>query len=745
LHDLYSLDFKLFKIKETGYFLNMRIAQIERYLYESEEEYLQTPIATYGGKALTITGELVGATTSGANVKEYNIIQDQPYIADGYEPANATNGMVAYYTNTGAFISSEYATHPSVGTARVRVILHIPVNAARVRIFGNNTQPNALYIANASFNFWTKEEVTPTDVKNIHLIPIIDDAVFSNKVTLGGLYTRKYANAETGVMVSASSTDGYTNEYVISDSSLQYCASGYVGSTETVALAVYYTSNGTFLSSEYLSDGTSRLYTDVPLHLPTGAGLVRIFGRSTIIDASLRIERDGTVKFYVKEESDEILKESVDPLNKAVFSSKGTSQTPINEHTVQYVNKETGELTASTSQDFVTKEYAIVLGKEYYASGYVGSALATCLVSYYDNDYNYLGYEYGSSGVSIQHTNTLLSPPNGATICRVSGRTTIISANLNEGIDLLNFYTQGEVDEVLFDVSGVTQIKNTQIIRRPLDYQVKICCFGSSWFQDTWWYLNKMLQSAGIDAILNCFYVGSAQFSTWNAAFDNNQSIACWSSTNGANWTTSNKTFKDTLTGTDWDIICFQQGARNSTTWDAYENQWSGLVSKIKKSCAADTAILFNNTFTPAVQNTSDMPPYPSTVDGQKQWQEANNKYCKRFLNLSGIDIVAPNGSTMWAMRRNLGLNAGIYDMADDGLHPNNGLPMYGLCATLFQTIIAPMYGIGIDNVDWMPDSSTQKAPVSKSTYDPINEMQRDIIRNIVKLAASDRWGFSEI
>ena len=83
--------------------------------------------------------------------------------------------------------------------------------------------------------------------------------------------------------------------------------------------------------------------------------------------------------------------------------------------------------------------------------------------------------------------------------------------------------------------------------------------------------------------------------------------------------------------------------------------------------------------------------------------------------------------------------------MATDGLHLDNGLPIYGICGTLYETYFAPMFGIPFKDIDWLPTSSTQKAPPSGQTWQAISAVQQVKIRDIVRLATADRFGFNSL
>ena len=298
-----------------------------------------------------------------------------------------------------------------------------------------------------------------------------------------------------------------------------------------------------------------------------------------------------------------------------------------------------------------------------------------------------------------------------------------------------------------YNLNRCPQIAPTPIIRKTNEERLKVLCFGSSWFMDTWWYLNKITKSAGIDAEFYCFYVGGTQFAEWLDKYKNDGTAQCFHSVDGSDWTNSNLGFKTILSQGDWDIIAFQQGARQAIYWELYwEPYWSDLVSIVKRHCTVNTAVVFNATWTPAIyesgmSRTEELWPASNTADGQKEWQAMNNRNTQRFSLLSGITNIVPNGATMWALRRDSELNVSK-DLASDGLHPDNGLPLYATAGTFFQTVIAPMYGIDFDNVDWLPDSTTQKASVSGNYFQPISESQRNKVRAVIKLAISDRFGF---
>lgn len=315
------------------------------------------------------------------------------------------------------------------------------------------------------------------------------------------------------------------------------------------------------------------------------------------------------------------------------------------------------------------------------------------------------------------------------------------------------------------------QIYNQTPQKKTSDEQIKILCFGSSWFLNTWFYLNKITSNLGINAKIHGYYMGHSQFNEWIAFYDGELTPFAGSestrqayqyvSENGVDYTSkkhvTGSTFGDQeyrdawyndLISEEWDIIAFQQGAHQSVQWDKWEN-YDTLVSIIKRHCNPNTVIAFNNTWCPSI--TSSYLPgdtgglCDNTLEGQKLWQQINWNNCKRMMYLSGLTNVSPNGAMIYTMRRDPLLNTDSYDLMYDGLHPDNGLTMYGCCCCFYETFIAPFYGIPVKNCTWLPDSSSQKSPFNNSKFRTINTEQQAKIFKYVKLSLSNRWGFNEL
>ncbi|MBQ0129262.1 MAG: DUF4886 domain-containing protein, partial [bacterium] len=368
-----------------------------------------------------------------------------------------------------------------------------------------------------------------------------------------------------------------------------------------------------------------------------------------------------------------------------------------------------------------------------------------------------------SSAASIDYP---LIIPSNAKICRIFGteaQVPILRQTGNVALSERICGNEAYINELLksSDIS-IPQIYNAPIRQKNKETDtLKILCFGSSWFMDTWWYLNKIIADAGINAELHCYYMGHSKFSEWIQLYaddltpfsgsESSRSASKNTSINGADWiiTTYSSSgsynaqayrddwYNDLVSG-NWDIIAFQQGARQAPYWDLYwKNEWSDIVDIVKKHCNPNTHIAFNSTWTPAVQNTTDMAPYPATKAGQKEWQKANWENTKRFMALSGLYNVSPCGKAM-RLLRDSDYNTQL-DLADDGLHPNNGLPIYVLGGVFYETFIAPMFGISFKDINWIPTTATQKVSVSGQTWTPLPTDTTDL-KNIVMNSMAKRF-----
>ena len=414
------------------------------------------------------------------------------------------------------------------------------------------------------------------------------------------------------------------------------------------------------------------------------------------------------------------------------------------ENKVIYAAGNAGTNTNYDASDYIAIPNSVI---DLSASGWLaGGAL---LVAFYDSAKTFIsGYGNFGDTTSTFYSITHYAIPENARYVRYSSnrvkdKTIIVWGNreYNKGLGVLPF---------------ATQTIPAQFYRKQSGDSLRVLCFGSSWLTNTWWYLNKLTQAVGINATIKCYFSSACPFSKWVDRYEGKEETGTstdfrrFDSVNGSDWNveyvTDTTEFKRSLEE-DWDVIVFQQGATSSIDWDStYEPYYSKLMSYIKRSAKPWTVICYNNTWTPKLGASQTL-----TKEAQKEWQELNNENCIRFTNLVGLsNFVIPCGSAVWALRNDTVItsvddfvsvenNTATYS---DNLHLKNGLPLYLTGLTLFRSIVTPFYGIDIDEITWLPDENTQKNLSSGKSWTPIDSEQAARVKQMVKLAFSNRYGF---
>lgn len=368
-------------------------------------------------------------------------------------------------------------------------------------------------------------------------------------------------------------------------------------------------------------------------------------------------------------------------------------------------------------------------------------------------DYNGKYYEIDIPKGAVSLKNSVLTTGDGSYwIAYTAGDMTFIFDNLETRV-------QEQIDEINEQIDLLTnpvylptfpQVANFMPPKKTLTEQINILFIGSSWLINTYWYLNKITQAAGINAYIETAFIAGGSFSQWIEAYNNDTQVSGYNSENGSNWLDVNNTLKTLFAKKDWDIVCFQQGALVGRLWTNFEGYWKDWLSIIRRNINSKAILCYNATWTPAINidgiytpsKIADLTPYSNDRNGQTLWQKDNNENIAKFTTLAGLqNFIAPCGAAVYAARRNNLLKDDNHDYTDDGIHLNSGMPTYIPAATWYETFLAPIYGISIDTITWIPDTSTQKCAVSWDNYTAMTEQHRQEICRIVKLAASDRLG----
>lgn len=508
------------------------------------------------------------------------------------------------------------------------------------------------------------------------------------------------------------------SDYItIPNSVIDLSASGWLAGG--ALLVAFYDSQKTFISGYgNFGDATSAFYSIVHFAIPENARYVRC--------SSSRV-KDKTILVWGNREYNE----NIDAL------------LPISIEWIdgEFVNR--GGVTAVNStwcrSDYVeVSEFSGITIK-----AYCRGTVLSC--AFYDANYKYLSGigDYGYTVMTAIHINAAV--PADAKYMRVSTAV----ASKDDTVFLVNGMRIANNEDTITLDTFATQTIPAQFYRKQSGDSLRVLCFGSSWLTNTWWYLNKLTQAVGINATIKCYFSSACPFSKWVDRYEGKEETGTstdfrrFDSVNGSDWSveyvTDTTEFKRSLEE-NWDVIVFQQGSSDSTNWNSdsgYANHYQKLMSYIKRSAKPWTVICYNNTWTPKLGAGSTQ-----TKEAQMGWQKANNDNCIKFTNAVGLsNFVIPCGAAVWALR-NDSVITDADDFMKDDLHIKNGLPIYLTGLTLFRAVVMPFYGVDIDDIAWLPDESTQKNPSSESSWMSIDSEQAARVKQMVKLAFSNRYGF---
>ena len=215
------------------------------------------------------TGEYISSSTGYVNIYE-NIDPTKTYAVTSYAPSSTSdNACVCYYTSDGTFISAESGSDWGISSVEYTMQeLTVPSTASIIKLFGRtNNQEAVLYLTSTI----SLREISYTSQK-----------------------TSSNLNETTGEYGSSSS--GYVNIYDNIDTSKTYYASGFCpDASGTAAFVCYYTSDGTFISSQDGNDfgASSQNVKKQKLTVPSNTSTIKVFAQSTsgYTSAALYVEQ----------------------------------------------------------------------------------------------------------------------------------------------------------------------------------------------------------------------------------------------------------------------------------------------------------------------------------------------------------------------------------------------------------------------------------------------------------------------
>lgn len=244
-----------------------------------------------------------------------------------------------------------------------------------------------------------------------------------------------------------------------------------------------------------------------------------------------------------------------------------------------------------------------------------------------------------------------------------------------------------------------TYIENLPKVNLNKD-SLKVLHIGNSFTNNSTAYLSNMVQRAGINVSDMCLYKcvrGSGSFSSF---------INCWNDNDRSGYSISKviggitlpvassatpydgSNIRKAFTDCKWDIIIIQQVSNYSHQYMLWNQNNSGgylpeLINLIR-TYQPQAAIGINMVHAAYKYNSDTNNLYQLIADSYQQ-------FCTDY----GVDFIIPYGTAVQNIRQS-SINTTEYGFSYDKSHLTPGIGLYVACATYYETLIAPRYGVSI-------------------------------------------------
>lgn len=282
----------------------------------------------------------------------------------------------------------------------------------------------------------------------------------------------------------------------------------------------------------------------------------------------------------------------------------------------------------------------------------------------------------------------------------------------NNGSPVYDSYTDAEKESYLGKFGDTAQtyenitylIGTTEpVIGGSADYNILF--IGNSFTMDAVWHLPGLLDGANNKRVrVTLMYYGgrtiSEYYSGWTSSTDYKHYEAAAGSKAFSEITSSAKykSLPQAVGACEWDVITFQEHTGRTAAWtwtSTAQTQIQGLINYAKAAYPS------SSTKTPKFyyimsQAYKDM----TLAQGDPTWSQTEMYnaivgYGKKVMETCPFDGIIATG-TMLQNLRTSSANTTM-DSTRDGYHMDNGLARYGAAATVFETLITPVFGTTMD------------------------------------------------
>ena len=253
---------------------------------------------------------------------------------------------------------------------------------------------------------------------------------------------------------------------------------------------------------------------------------------------------------------------------------------------------------------------------------------------------------------------------------------------------------------------------------------LKILAIGNSFTEDGIAYLPSLVRNAGIKNVtIAKMVIGGTSLLSHHTHAIKDDSVYNFSiSKDGSFKSQGKKKFSDCLLSDTWDYVILQQVSQHSGLYRTYQPYLNNLINIIH-SYYPQAIIGWQMTW--AYSSTSSHTGFKNYDNNQTIMYESILDAVNQMKTETGITVIIPTGIVIQELR---GTNINNYfELTRDGYHLDYGAGRYAAACTWFETLIRPIFQIGIKGNTLRANSGN--VPVT----DEVALLCQEIAENVVK------------
>ncbi len=230
------------------------------------------------------------------------------------------------------------------------------------------------------------------------------------------------------------------------------------------------------------------------------------------------------------------------------------------------------------------------------------------------------------------------------------------------------------------------------IVNNPLPTDtLRVLMIGNSFTDDATEYLSDIVAKSGIDLNTCCVYKltqGNTTLKNWEENYQNDATKSIIRKGGNLTMPITDGTVQELLSQ-DWDVISLQQLSINSADFSTFSPYLDNLISFIKTDCTnKNVSICWHLTW-------SLWSGFSKFAPKEQEGWKAIVATTKKMQTMYGINIIIPTGTAI-QIARNTDLNT-PHSLTHDGRHLSYGVSQYIAACSVYQSLIAPTFGISIE------------------------------------------------